>query len=105
MADPVPPPSQQGAGGGGLLTLVLIITSDVVSLQERGKYQGLTEATVSLAGLSAHDSSSSALMLLPFSQIAIANGIGPVLGGVLSEKVDWRWCFWYVESLAPHCHR
>ncbi|KAK4701011.1 hypothetical protein P7C70_g5223, partial [Phenoliferia sp. Uapishka_3] len=61
----------QGVGGGGLLTLVLIIVSDIVSLKERGKYQGINEIT-----------------------IAIANGVGPLLGGVLSEKAGWRWCFW-----------
>ncbi|KAK4051903.1 hypothetical protein OIV83_002608 [Microbotryomycetes sp. JL201] len=61
----------QGAGGGGLLTLVLIVISDICSLRERGRYQGITEAV-----------------------IAIANGVGPLLGGVLSEKVSWRWCFW-----------
>ncbi|KAM0750320.1 MFS general substrate transporter [Meredithblackwellia eburnea MCA 4105] len=61
----------QGVGGGGFLTLVLIIVSDIVSLQERGKYQGINEIT-----------------------IAIANGVGPLIGGVLSEKVGWRWCFW-----------
>lgn len=60
----------QGVGGGGLLTLTLIIVSDVVSLQERGKYQGIIEMS-----------------------IAAANAGGPLLGGVLSQK-DWRLCFW-----------
>ncbi|GAA5918979.1 hypothetical protein JCM1841_002670 [Sporobolomyces salmonicolor] len=58
----------QGVGGGGLLTLVLIIVSDVVTLKERGKYQGITEAT-----------------------IMIGNGIGPIIGGVFAQKVSWRW--------------
>ncbi|GAA5940767.1 hypothetical protein JCM10213_004307 [Rhodosporidiobolus nylandii] len=61
----------QGTGGGGLLTLVLIIVSDVVSLKDRGKYQGVTEIT-----------------------IAIGNGVGPIIGGVMAEKLSWRWCFW-----------
>ncbi|GAA6001964.1 hypothetical protein JCM10207_003014 [Rhodosporidiobolus poonsookiae] len=61
----------QGAGGGGLLTLVLIITSDIVSLKDRGKYQGITEIT-----------------------IAIGNGVGPILGGVMAERLNWTWCFW-----------
>ncbi|GAA5878423.1 hypothetical protein JCM8547_003596 [Rhodosporidiobolus lusitaniae] len=61
----------QGVGGGGLLTLVLIIISDIVSLKDRGRYQGLTEVT-----------------------ILIGNGLGPILGGVLVEHASWRWCFW-----------
>ncbi|GAA5914845.1 hypothetical protein JCM6882_007818 [Rhodosporidiobolus microsporus] len=61
----------QGVGGGGLLTLVLIIISDIVSLKDRGKYQGITEIT-----------------------IMIGNGVGPVIGGVMAEKLSWRWCFW-----------
>ncbi|GAA5969764.1 hypothetical protein JCM11641_008035 [Rhodosporidiobolus odoratus] len=61
----------QGFGGGGLLTLVLIIVSDIVSLKDRGKYQGVTEIT-----------------------IAIGNGVGPIIGGVMAQKLTWRWCFW-----------
>ncbi|GAA5910326.1 hypothetical protein JCM8208_006009 [Rhodotorula glutinis] len=61
----------QGVGGGGLLTLVLIIVSDIVSLKDRGKYQGLTEAT-----------------------ILVGNGAGPILGGVMAQKLSWRYCFW-----------
>lgn len=61
----------KGVGGGGLLTLVLIIISDIVSLKDRGRYQGITEIT-----------------------IALANGVGPVLGGVISERTTWRWCFY-----------
>lgn len=30
-----------GAGGGGIVSLMQIIVSDVVSLRERGKYQGM----------------------------------------------------------------
>ena len=25
---------------------------------------------------------------------AVANACGPFLGGMFSEKLDWRWCFW-----------
>ncbi|KAK4689712.1 MFS transporter, DHA2 family, glioxin efflux transporter, partial [Tremellales sp. Uapishka_1] len=61
----------QGIGGGGILTLSMIIISDVVSLKERGKYQGITGVVV-----------------------ALSNSIGPILGGVFTEKLTWRWCFY-----------
>ncbi|KZZ97611.1 MFS general substrate transporter [Moelleriella libera RCEF 2490] len=61
-----------GIGGGGLMTVAQLIVSDVVPLRERGKYQGILGAVV-----------------------AIANGIGPIIGGALSSKSQesWRWIF------------
>ena len=60
----------QGIGGGGVLTLAMIIISDVVSLKERGKYQGITGVVV-----------------------VLSNSCGPIIGGLLTERVSWRWCF------------
>ncbi|KAB8079621.1 MFS general substrate transporter [Aspergillus leporis] len=61
-----------GVGGGGLMTVAQMIVSDVVPLRERGKYQGILGAVV-----------------------AVANGIGPVIGGALSSinEDSWRWIF------------
>ncbi|KAF9888877.1 hypothetical protein FE257_008247 [Aspergillus nanangensis] len=61
-----------GVGGGGLMTVAQMIVSDVVPLRERGKYQGILGAVV-----------------------AIANGIGPVIGGALASTGPdgWRWIF------------
>ncbi|OQE39325.1 hypothetical protein PENCOP_c007G07256 [Penicillium coprophilum] len=61
-----------GVGGGGLMTVAQMIVSDVVPLRERGKYQGILGAVV-----------------------AIANGIGPVIGGALASisQDSWRWIF------------
>jgi hypothetical protein len=61
----------QGVGGGGLIILVNICISDLFSMRNRGKYFGI-------AGM----------------VWALASSIGPVLGGVLTEKVSWRWCFY-----------
>ncbi|KAF9238661.1 MFS general substrate transporter [Melanogaster broomeanus] len=60
-----------GVGGGSVVSLMQIIVSDVVSLRDRGKYLGIISGVV-----------------------ALGYAIGPPLGGVLSERVTWRWCFW-----------
>ncbi|KAJ5651367.1 uncharacterized protein N7484_005090 [Penicillium longicatenatum] len=60
-----------GIGGGGILTSVMITVSDVVSLEKRGTYQGVIGVVV-----------------------ALSNSIGPLIGGLFTEKVSWRWCFY-----------
>ncbi|KAJ6477656.1 major facilitator superfamily domain-containing protein [Mycena sanguinolenta] len=65
-----------GIGGGGLSTVAQIIVSDVVSLRERGKYQGILGASV-----------------------AFAYGVGPVIGGLFVEHSTWRWIFWLTLPL------
>lgn len=59
-----------GIGGGGILTSVMIVVSDVVSLEKRGTYQGVLGVVV-----------------------ALSNSLGPLIGGLFTEKVSWRWCF------------
>lgn len=61
----------QGTAGGGLLQLVNIVISDIFSMRKRSLYLGLCEFIWALAG-----------------------GIGPILGGVLTELASWRWIFW-----------
>jgi len=60
----------QGVGSGVILSLVEIVVSDIVSLSERGAYQGA------------------------FGSIwALASAAGPLIGGVFAKK-NYRWLFY-----------
>lgn len=61
----------QGLGGGGLDVLSEVIVADITTLQERAVYIGL--------------------LSLPMAAGCI---MGPILGAVFSEYVDWRWIGW-----------
>ncbi|KAJ7831657.1 major facilitator superfamily domain-containing protein [Mycena leptocephala] len=61
----------QGMGGGGMSGLSSIIVADLVPLSERGAYQGFKTM-----------------------MWACAAGIGPIIGGALSEKASWRYLFY-----------
>jgi len=67
----------QGIGGGGLIILANICISDLFSMRNRGKYFGIIGMVW-----------------------AFASAVGPILGGVFTEKVSWRWCF-YINRKSP----
>ncbi|KAK8238015.1 vacuolar basic amino acid transporter 2 [Phyllosticta capitalensis] len=65
-----------GIGGGGMTTVVSIMMSDIVTLRERGKWQG-------------------------YINIVFATGAstGAPLGGILADSIGWRWVFLFQPPL------
>jgi EmrB/QacA subfamily drug resistance transporter len=61
----------QGLGGGGLMIMSQTIIADVVPARDRAKFMAPLGAV--------------------FGVSAVA---GPLLGGWLTDAVDWRWVFW-----------
>jgi MFS family permease len=61
----------QGLGGGGLMALSQTIIADIVAPRERGRYQGYIGAVFATSSVG-----------------------GPVLGGFLTQHIDWSLIFW-----------
>ncbi|MGV1037622.1 MAG: MDR family MFS transporter [Candidatus Nanopelagicales bacterium] len=61
----------QGLGGGGLMVLVLAVIADIVPPRERGRYSGLFGAV-----------------------FGVASVVGPLLGGLFTQHLSWRWVFY-----------
>jgi EmrB/QacA subfamily drug resistance transporter len=61
----------QGVGSGGAIVLPNLCVSDLFSLRKRGMYFGLLGMVW-----------------------ALASAVGPVIGGVFTDRVSWRWCFY-----------
>ncbi|KAF7177472.1 hypothetical protein CNMCM7691_005725 [Aspergillus felis] len=66
-----------GFGAGAINALVQIAVSDYTTLEQRGYYFGIIGVAT-----------------------ALGNGLGPVVGGALTEQTSWRWTFWFIGPLA-----
>lgn len=67
----------QGIAMGGLMALVQSIMGSIIAPRERGRYAGYMGAVMAVATVS-----------------------GPLLGGVITDVLDWRWCFFVSVPLA-----
>src|SRR5438876_6647156 len=61
----------QGLGAGGLMTLAMAIVAELVEPRQRGRYQGYIQMVFVLASVA-----------------------GPLLGGVFTDHLSWRWVFY-----------
>ena len=61
----------QGIGGGMIFACVFATLGDLFAPAERGKYIGFFTGTFSLAAIT-----------------------GPTIGGLLTDGIGWRWCFY-----------
>ena len=60
----------QGIGGGILISLPFIVVGEIFSPRERAKYMGILA-----------------------SVFALADVLGPILGGIITDTFGWRWIF------------
>ena len=67
----------QSAGASSTIALAYGIISDISTPAERGSYMGI---------------------LMGFTNVAPC--LGPVLGGVIAEKLSWHWIFWLLSILS-----
>lgn len=65
-----------GVAGGGITSLSMMIVSDIVTLQERGKYQGILG-----------------------SQVGLGNALGPLIASAFAIHGTWRGIFYLLAPL------
>jgi EmrB/QacA subfamily drug resistance transporter len=60
----------QGIGGGILISLPFIVVGEIFKSKDRGKYMGILA-----------------------SVFGVSSVLGPILGGIITDSIGWRWVF------------
>ncbi|HMK53658.1 MAG TPA: MDR family MFS transporter [Methanobacteriaceae archaeon] len=60
----------QGIGGGILISIPFVVVGEIFSPRERGKYMGILASVFGLSSV-----------------------LGPILGGIITDTIGWRWVF------------
>ncbi|KAI1340271.1 MFS general substrate transporter [Xylariaceae sp. FL0016] len=63
----------QSGGSSGTIALVMAVVADIAPSSERGKYMGIVGAG-----------------------ITVGPALGPVIGGIITDKLGWPWIFWFL---------
>jgi MFS family permease len=69
-----------GVANGGITSLSMMIVSDIITLKERGKYQGIIGSCVGLG-----------------------NMVGPFVAAAFVQHSTWRGLFWLISPIAALC--
>lgn len=67
----------QGIAMGGLIAMVQSIMGTIIAPRDRGRYAGYMGGTMAVATVS-----------------------GPLIGGLITDNLNWRWCFFVCIPLA-----
>lgn len=70
----------QGVGGGGMIILANVCVSDLFSPRVRPKYYGMIGTIY-----------------------GITDALGPLIGGVITSGLSWRWCFYLNLPIGAIC--
>jgi EmrB/QacA subfamily drug resistance transporter len=62
----------QGIGAGGVMPISVTLVGDIYTLEERGRIQGVFSAVWGIASL-----------------------VGPIVGGIVTDLISWRWVFYF----------
>ena len=62
----------QGIGAGGVMPISVTLVGDIYTLEERGRIQGVFSAVWGIASL-----------------------VGPIVGGLVTDLLSWRWVFYF----------